>query len=849
MKDKLTEIAHNNEAPQLLHLDELFQRADQTVTFTGRCEAIRQLGGLTFLRVGGRYFSLQVIVLDPNLREATIEIRQGDIVSVSGLLRARPDVREHSAAPRADSNHYELVLQQFSILLQSQQIDRLTPTDAKIRQLHRHRHHLDCQLISLIRLQLEKQGFVQIQAPSSLDFHEKQRVREFIALSTCCVSRSPLFSAYIAEQLMYGTPRFYFFIEGAGSLPDLLQIVIARHTTCLGSGEELLAAIAGQIVDLLAPEVPWERGEVEANWQALLLHTQPPIRITAAYAGHDHPQHAAPRNDARVIAIRRRLKGVQHSSNDIAVTLSLPLGSLKAALEANKTPVRGKPSAYNAPSGSDSEHADSYEAYAQLESEHQSLLVEQSLQVFNSFQDIAPARCSSQAALRYIEPALHHYGMDSATVQRFLSLQAQLTPDASSTVCPTGLFQLLWTVLGNPSAKLLLENDTRLDRLLHTFVHRRILTDIRQIVFIHPCALDAMEFLLEHLRDRDSLDGLCAILRHIIAKTPTELATLLTTLASLEPASVNAAIAQVKKLESIAELGLTTPYWMSLCLVNDDLAPIVDKLRLSNLHASQRILVNHPVLPAPVEYGSGAGNHPDLSLAETLYTLFRPTTAGLSELAGSLSQLQDHCAHVENAGLKAFNLGFVAHLKGYRYVIHRQGKNYDHLRIYLSKNAASFFAKSTTGICTDINRELFERPDHFHLNLFSERSGRLIGNVQLYTLPIRQQRALLIRGINPIKSHATPCLVDEILDCIVACATDLAIENEFSMVCVAPQNGLWNSNSNRPQMRAALARRLVHQELLALDNSFHLYTYYDTPIHISCVYPLWCHAGVSKRRR
>jgi len=193
--------------------------------------------------------------------------------------------------------------------------------------------------------------------------------------------------------------------------------------------------------------------------------------------------------------------------------------------------------------------------------------------------------------------------------------------------------------------------------------------------------------------------------------------------------------------------------------------------------------------------------------------------------------------------LKRFNRGFVAHLQGYRYLINQQRKPYDRIRIYLSKNAASFFAKSTTGICTDINRGLFERDDHFHLNIFSERRGRLVVNVQLYTLTIRNEPALLIRGINPIKHYATTALVDELLDCIIACATDLAAENEYAMVCVAQQNGLWNSNSNRPEMRAALARRLAHTEPLALDHPFHLYTYYSTPIYLSCVYPLWLSAS------
>lgn len=125
------------------------------------------------------------------------------------------------------------------------------------------------------------------------------------------------------------------------------------------------------------------------------------------------------------------------------------------------------------------------------------------------------------------------------------------------------------------------------------------------------------------------------------------------------------------------------------------------------------------------------------------------------------------------------------------------------------------------------------------MNIFSEHLGRVVGNVQLYTFRIRNERALLIRGINPIKNYASVCLVDELLSCVIACVEDLAAENDFSLVCVAEQNGLWNSNSNRPEMRAALAKRVAHQVPIVLERPFHLYNYYTTPVYLSSVYPLW----------
>ena len=845
MIEQLTEIPEETDTSLLLHLDELPELVERVVRFSGRCEAVRQLGGLTFLRVACQYFSLQIIVLDSALRNATAEIRRGDIVSVSGLLRSRPDAHDRPASPRIDPNKYEVVLQQFSIIIQTQKIDLLTEKEAKNLLSLRHRQHQASQLISLVRLHLEQQGFVQLQAPSSTDFLEQQRVRELTALSDNSFFSSPLFGAYTTEQLMHGTQRFYFFVEGTGALPDLLHIVIAHHEPGLRAHEDLLTAITGHIIALLAPDVHWELCEAAARWQDLILHSFPSPRISSSYTGSTATQPLSSANNGKRIAIRRCLRGAQEASDSIATTMSLALGPLKEALEASKPGKQPKPLAQQVLADTDAENGAVYESYSKLESEHQMLLVERSLHAFNPSQDLDVGRSSSLAALRYMEPALQHYGIDPAMAQRFLSLQAQIHGDTSTAVCPIALFQLLWTVLGHPSAKLLLQSNTSRNRLLSTFVNQRILTNIRQLVFIHPSAINALELLLERIRDKDTLGRLRILLRNVIARNPTELATLLTTLAAMEPASTNAAIAETKKLETAVKHGLTTPYWMSLCLGCEDLTPLINSLRISNLQSSQRILGNSPVLSPlsenslDMDDGVVASDHESLPLVETIYTLFRPVTSGISELECALPELRDHCGHVERAGFRKFNLGFMPHLHGYRYIIHQRRKIHDHIRIYLSKNAASFFAKSTTGICTDINRELFKREDHFHLNIFSEHLGRVVGNVQLYTFRIRNERALLIRGINPIKNYASVCLVDELLSCVIACVEDLAAENDFSLVCVAEQNGLWNSNSNRPEMRAALAKRVAHQVPIVLERPCHLYNYYTTPVYLSSVYPLW----------
>lgn len=832
---KSTETPDMAETPPVEYPDELPERQNQIIRINGHCEAVRQLGSMTFLRVASHYFSLQVIVLEPSLRDATSRIFQGDVISVSGRLRVRPNHTKGGSVPQICADQYEVVLEQFSILYATRRTDQAQHSDARNHHFHWQLRHRDNQIVALIRLHLERSGFLHLPPPESVGFHEQQRVRELVALNNDEVRDAPLFCTYTTEQLMSGILRFYFFIDGPGNLPDLLHLVIAHHQPCLDAYEDKLSAIAAQVVGLIAPGTPWQLDEAHGHWPTLVLQTHPSICISSHTGEPERPEHLAHGAIGHRIAVRRRLKGAQALFGDMASTLSISLDPFRTKLEAVGTPKRGKRLTQASQPGIDPVHADAYEAYGKLESEHQTLLVEQCLKGFNPLKDISSARSSAQAALRYIEPALHHYGIEPVMARRFQSLQAQLHPHSSGATCPVALFQLLWNVLGNPSAKRLLETNTTRDRLLTILVDQKILTDIHQLVFIHSGAIDALESLLELIRDKDAWGRFRTLLRNVIARSPTEFATLVTTLAGMVPADAMTVIAQPQKLENAVKHGLTTPYWLTRYLLCDDLSLLISDLHQSNLNASQRVLGNNPVL------SSARDSESDTSppLAETIYTLFRPTTAGFSEMKHVLYELQDRCAHIERAGLKRFNRGFKSNLQGYRYFIHQQGKPFDCIRMYLSKNAASFFAKSTTGICTDINRELFEREDHFHLNIFSEHLGRLVGNVQLYTMTLRNDPSLLIRGINPIKHYATTKIVDEFLDCIIACAKDIASENGFHLLCVAHQNGLWNSNSNRPEIRAALARRLAKVEALALDRPFHLYTYYTTPVLLSIVHPLW----------
>jgi hypothetical protein len=157
----------------------------------------------------------------------------------------------------------------------------------------------------------------------------------------------------------------------------------------------------------------------------------------------------------------------------------------------------------------------------------------------------------------------------------------------------------------------------------------------------------------------------------------------------------------------------------------------------------------------------------------------------------------------------------------------------------LSKNIGSFFAKSTAGICTDVNVELFDRFDHFHLNLVDPDDGRVAGNVQLYIGEGARGRFLMVRGINPIREFCIKRNVDELVRCILHAIYDMAVFGGYSEVRLCEQNGLWNSDSSRVEVRASLQRLRADLPCRPMEQGFHLYDYHGRALTVNSYYRVW----------
>ena len=147
------------------------------------------------------------------------------------------------------------------------------------------------------------------------------------------------------------------------------------------------------------------------------------------------------------------------------------------------------------------------------------------------------------------------------------------------------------------------------------------------------------------------------------------------------------------------------------------------------------------------------------------------------------------------------------------------------LRFYVSKNRASFFAKFSAGICTKGDDELFNRQDHFHINMVDPGTKQCVGNIQGYRIEYNGKRALLFRGFNPSESlllEYPPELLGEIM---VEAIRRFAKDNGIQDVFVSEQLGRWYALSNSNDIFSFFSKRFLNPsfpgfEEVRLDSGF-----------------------------
>ncbi len=174
----------------------------------------------------------------------------------------------------------------------------------------------------------------------------------------------------------------------------------------------------------------------------------------------------------------------------------------------------------------------------------------------------------------------------------------------------------------------------------------------------------------------------------------------------------------------------------------------------------------------------------------------------------------------------------------------KRRKEEKELKLYLSKNIPSFFAKASAGICTARDIELFKRKDHFHLNLTEKKGGDefIVGNIQGYFVERKGRKGILLRGINPTSDFLyevhLPSLLKEIFEKI----KEFAEKNNLSFILLSEQLGPWHALSNRAEVYNTLKKQGYLKKEVAFRYEIAELT------TISKAYPLWKRKLLKKKR-
>jgi hypothetical protein len=90
-----------------------------------------------------------------------------------------------------------------------------------------------------------------------------------------------------------------------------------------------------------------------------------------------------------------------------------------------------------------------------------------------------------------------------------------------------------------------------------------------------------------------------------------------------------------------------------------------------------------------------------------------------------------------------------------------------------------------------------------------------------------------------VASYVTAANARGIIDAVLDIAQGLAALNGFSHVYIAEQLGLWNADSSRAEIRAALNTLYLNFPLLQFPNPVRLYNYFGKDLWVRKGYLCW----------
>jgi len=132
------------------------------------------------------------------------------------------------------------------------------------------------------------------------------------------------------------------------------------------------------------------------------------------------------------------------------------------------------------------------------------------------------------------------------------------------------------------------------------------------------------------------------------------------------------------------------------------------------------------------------------------------------------------------------------------------------LKAYISKNAGSFFAKASAGICTAEDIGLFEKSGHFHINIV-ENDEKVVGNNQAYIITEGNKKSLVLRGFNPRSDFISKIDVENYCEKVISIGRQFQEDNTLHKLYITEQ-GSWHALSNREEVARYLTKKYCKEK-------------------------------------
>lgn len=124
---------------------------------------------------------------------------------------------------------------------------------------------------------------------------------------------------------------------------------------------------------------------------------------------------------------------------------------------------------------------------------------------------------------------------------------------------------------------------------------------------------------------------------------------------------------------------------------------------------------------------------------------------------------------------------------------------------FVTKSPAAFFIKTSTGICTRDNTEMWHEERHCHLVVFDQHNKRAVGMAMLYFQPIPREfkgrQCLVMRAINLTKSAMSAFDAASVVESFMGAAIEIAQANHLACIALATESTYL---SNQTELEGAI---------------------------------------------